>query len=154
MISFELDSELLKAPKKLKDYVHQFQHKKEIYDLQERLTNMELELPNKNFFFKNYIVDIFLFVPVIISLVVTTIVIYILCKHTKLKTLVTSLAVQQIKEVGVVAKQESVTLVQDIECTCKIQWYTIFMFSLSILGLVFFVILKRRKLKLFRAFVL
>ena len=51
---------------------------------------------------------------------VTTEVMYILCKHMKLKTLVTSLALQQIKEVGVVAKQEGVTLVQDIECTCKI----------------------------------
>ena len=34
-------------------------------------------------------------------------VISILCKHTNLKTLVTSLAFQQIKEVVVVAKQET-----------------------------------------------
>ena len=68
--------------------------------------NNDLELPNKNFFFNNYTVDIFLFVTSIISLVVTTIVMYILCKHMKLKSLVTSLALQQIKEVGMVAKQE------------------------------------------------
>ena len=81
---------------------------------------------------------------------VTTIVMYILCKHVKLKSLVTSLALQQIKEVGVVVKQEGVTLTLNIECTGKIQWYTILMLSLSILGLVLFVILKSRKLKLFR----
>ena len=75
---------------------------------------------------------------------------YILCKHIKLKSLVSSLALQQKKEVGVVAKQESVTLAQDIECTSKIQWYTILRLSLSILGLVLFVILKSRKLRLFR----
>ena len=80
---------------------------------------------------------------------ITTIVMYILCKHMKLKSLVTSLALQPIKEVGAVAKQEYVTLAQDIECTCKIQWYTILMFSLSIESLVIFVILKSRKLKLF-----
>ena len=50
--SFEFDSELLKAPKTLKDFVHQFQHKKEIFDLQGRHTNTELEFPNKNFFFQ------------------------------------------------------------------------------------------------------
>ena len=68
----------------------------------------------------------------------------------KLKSLVTSLTLQQIKEVGMVAKQEYVSIVQDIECTCKIQWYTIFMLSLSISGIPIFIITKSRKLKLFR----
>ena len=31
--SFEFDSELLKAPKALKDFVNQFCHKKEMFDL-------------------------------------------------------------------------------------------------------------------------
>ena len=62
---------------------------------------------------------------------VTTLVMYILSKHTKCKSLVTSLALQQIKEVGVVTKQESVTFVPNTECTCNIQWYTILMLGLS-----------------------
>ena len=86
--------------------------------------------------------DILLFVTAIIQLMVTTIIIYILCKHTRLKSLVPILVLQQRKEVGAVAKQKCVTLLQDIQCTCKIQWYTILMLSLSILGLVLFVILK------------
>ena len=65
----------------------------------------------------------------------------------KLKSLVTSLTLQQMKEVGMVAKQEHVSTVKNIECTCKIQWYTIFMPSLSILGLVIFVILKSMEIK-------
>ena len=87
--------------------------------MQERHTNMELELPNKNFFFNNYIVDIFLFVTALILIMVMTIIMYILYKHRKLKSLVKCLALQQIKEVGVVAKQESVPLVPNIECTCN-----------------------------------
>ena len=91
------DSKLLTVPTTLKDFVHQYHHKKEIFDLHERHTIMELELPNKNFFFSNYTIDIFLFLIAVISLLVTTIVMYIICKHTKPKTLVTSLALQQIK---------------------------------------------------------
>ena len=75
---------------------------------------------------------------------------YVLSEHVKLKFLLTSLALQQIKEVDAVAKQESFSLAQDIECTCKIQWYTILMLCLLILGLVLLVILKSMKLILFR----
>ena len=49
-----------------------------------------------------------------------------------------------------VATQDKVKPVQSIECTCKIQWYTILMLIISILGLVLFVVIKFRKLKLFR----
>ena len=84
-------SEILTGPKTLKDFVYWYHHKKEIFDLQERHTNMELELPNKNLFFDNYTIDVFLFVTAVILLLVTTIVMYTLCKHMKLKTLVTSL---------------------------------------------------------------
>ena len=42
------------------------------------------------------------------------------------------------------------TKAQEIECPCKIQWYTILILSLSILGLVIFIILKSKKLQLFR----
>ena len=104
-------------------------------------------MANKNPFFNNYNVDIFLFVTVIILLVVTTMVMYILCKHMKLKSLVTSLALQQIKEVGVVTKQEHVSIAQDIKCTWKIQWYMIIMLNLSILGILIFLIINARKIK-------
>ena len=75
-----------------------------------------------------------MFATAINLIMVTTLVMYVLCKHLKLKSLVTSLALQQTKEIGVVAKQESVNLVPNIECTCKVQWYTSLMLSLSILG--------------------
>ena len=71
-----------------------------------------------------------MFVTAISSLLIITIVMFILCKHTTCKTLVTSLALQQMKEVGVVPKQEGITLAPNIECTCKTQCYIIFMLSL------------------------
>ena len=66
----------------------------------------------------------------------------------KLKTLVNSLALKLIKEVGAVTGQKDILL--DIECTCKIQWYTILMLSLSLLGLMVLANLHTWKLKLCR----
>ena len=120
-------SKLLTSPMRLKDFVHQYF---QIFDLQERHTNMESEMSNKNLSFNNYTIHIFLFVTAIILILVTSIVLYILFKHIKLKPLVTSLALQQIKEVGAVTKQEGIML--NKECNCKIQWYTILILSFSI----------------------
>ena len=41
---------------------------------------MELNT-NKNFFSDNYIMDIFMFVSVIVSLLATVLTVYLLCKH-------------------------------------------------------------------------
>ena len=49
-----------------------------------------------------------------------------------------------------VTKQEHVSITHDVECTCKIQWYKLCMLILSILGIVVFIIMNARKLRLFR----
>ena len=103
-----LDSKLLTAPKMLKDFVHQYHHKKEIFHFHERHAITDSKLPNKNFFLNSFTIDVFLFVTMIFSLLVSTLVMYILSKHIKLKMLVTSLALQQIKEVGAVPRQEDI----------------------------------------------
>ena len=64
-----------------------------------------------------------------------------ICEHTNLKSSVTSLTLQTLREVGMVIKQEHVSIIHDTECTYKIQWYTICMFSLSILPIVISVIM-------------
>ena len=107
---------------------------------------MDTNSPNKNFVSNNLIVDVFLFVMAIISILVTTLTIYLPCKHRKLKTLVTSLALHQIKEVGTVTQQEDITTA----CTCKIQFYIILTLSVSVFSLVIFAVLHCRKLKLCR----
>ena len=76
---------LLTASSNLKEFIHSYTNNKEIFNLQERHVSTELELnTNKNFFSDNYIIDIFLFIPVIISLLATTLTVYLLCKHRKL----------------------------------------------------------------------
>ena len=61
---------------------------------------------NENFFSENYIIDIFLFITVIISLLATTLTVYLLCKHKKLRILMVSLVLHQVKEVGTVTQKE------------------------------------------------
>ena len=56
--------------------------------------------------------------------------------------MVTSLSLQQMKEVGAVTKQEHILILHDIECTCKIQWYTMCMLIILLLGIVVFFNLK------------
>ena len=61
---------------------------------------------NKNVFSNNYIMDVSLFITAIISVLVSMLAIYLLCKHKKIKMLVVSLVMQQIKEVGAVTQEE------------------------------------------------
>ena len=96
---------------------------------------------NKNFFSENYIVDIFLFITVIISLLATTLTVYLLCKHKKLHTLIASLVLHQVKEVGAVTQKE-------INSECRTLAYISLV--LTILGLVMVTILHYRKSKFCR----
>ena len=98
---------------------------------------------NKKFFSNNYIVDVFfLFVTAVISLHVTILTIYLLCKHKKLRTLLASLALQQVREVG------AVTMQKEVITECKILTYT--SLALAIFGLVMLAVLHSRKSKLCR----
>ena len=63
----KLDSELLTLLKILKDFIQHHNGREEIFDLNERHDNMDINLPNQNFFSNNFIVDVFLFITVIIS---------------------------------------------------------------------------------------
>ena len=112
---------LLSAPLTLKDYIFQYKRDKEIFDLKERhdIEELEKEFANKNFF-NSKIVKIFKFMVAIISIIATVITIYMICKHNKLRVLVTSLALQQIKEV----KMENTENV-DYNCECTVQLYII-----------------------------
>ena len=79
----KFDSTLMTASNDLKEFIDTYTNHKENFDLQERHDNMELNT-NKKFFSENYIVDIFLLITAIISLLATTLTVYLLCKHKKL----------------------------------------------------------------------
>ena len=59
----KFESTLLTASSDLKEFIHWYTNKKEIFDLQERHDSTELNT-NKNFFSENYTLDVFLFIIV------------------------------------------------------------------------------------------
>ena len=141
------DDTLLSAPLTLKEYIAQYKHEKEIFDLKERHDTDELEMkfPNKIFFTNNFIIDTFVLIIAIILVITTMIIIYILCEHNKLRALVVSLALQQVKEL----KAEEVRD-ENYKCNCIPLSYVILALSIVIIGLVVFTILQVRRLRLCR----
>ena len=73
------------------------------------------------------------------------IIIYALCKHNKLRKLVTSLAPHQVKEANTVATKK-----EDYVCKCTSQFYIILALSIAIIGLIIFAVLQVRRIKLCR----
>ena len=116
---------------------------KERHDIDE----LDLETPYKSFFTNNFIMDVFVFIIATISVITTMIIIYVLCKHNKLQTLVVSLALQQVRGVSA-----STTKKEDENYTynCTSQFYIILALSITIIGLVIFAILQVRRIKLCR----
>ena len=68
-----------------------------------------------------------------------------ICKHNKLRVLVASLALQQVKEVKVKNKENV-----DNSCECTIQLYIILILNVVMIGLIVFAILQLRRIKLYR----
>ena len=91
--TFEFDSQLLKAPKTLKDLVHQHKQKGQIL-------NKKNKSDTKHSIFDNIIMGIFLFIAAILSMIATEAIIHLICKHTKLKALLTGIAFQPGKQTG------------------------------------------------------
>ena len=130
-----------------KKYISQYKQKIEIFDLKERheIDEIDIESPNKNFFTNNFIVDIFVFTIAIISTITSLIILFVLCKHNKFRTIVASLALQQVTEVSTsTTKQETI----NNACDCTSQFYVILALSISLIRLVIFPVLQVRRIKL------
>ena len=121
------DDSILAAPQTLKEYIAQYKHDKENFDLKGRhdIHKLDLETSYKNFFTNNFIVDIFVFIIAIISVITTMTIIYILCNHNKLRTLVVSLALQQVKEVSASTTKKD----ENYACNCTSQFLYNFSFK-------------------------
>ena len=97
----DFDRSLLHVHTNLKSFVQDYTKNKEFFDLEERhvSTIKLLNHSNKNFFSNNYIIDIFMFTSSVISIISTTLIIYLFCKHKQIRTLMTSLILHKIKNV-------------------------------------------------------
>ena len=130
----------------MKEFVHQYKYKREKFDLQERHVNNNNLDSSKSSFFNNYIIYIFLFVTALISLIVATVVISVVCKHAKLNALMTSIALQQIQRTKAIDQDRF----KDVYCTCQMQWYNIVIILLTLLCMIFMVTSTLRKVTLLR----
>ena len=79
----------------------------------------------------------------LITLIITLIIIYIVYGQSKLKALVTIIAMQRIKAVEAVD-------VSYMLCTCKTQWYIMGMLIIITLGMLYLVTNKLRKSRFFK----
>ena len=95
-------------------------------------------------FLNSFLAHVFPFVAALVTIVVTLVVVYVVCSQSKLKTLVTNIALQCIK--GTEAANPKL---QDTYCVCKMQWCIIALLILILLGIALLVINKIKKSNLF-----
>ena len=88
---------------------------------------------DKHSFYDNYIMDIFLFIAAIPSMIATAAIVHIVYKHAKPKALLTGIAFQPIRGTEEIFS----SIIHSENCTCKVQWCTIAALALMIIGLVF-----------------
>ena len=141
--NFEINPNLINAPKTLQDLVIQYQNKRKILDKKEQ----DLGNPEENSKFKSFLnsflADILIFTAALITLIITLVIIYVMYGQSKLKALVTNIAMQRIKAV-------EATDVSDMLCMCKTQWYIMGMLIMITLGMLYLVTNKIRKSSLFK----
>ena len=141
--TFEINPNLMNAPKTLPDLAIQYRKKKSFLDKKEQ----ELDKPDKNskfqLFLNGFLADILIFTAALITLIITLIIIYIIYRQSKIKALVTNIAMQRIKAVDAAD-------VSDLLCTCKTQWYIIGMLIIITLVMLYLVANKLRKSSFFK----
>ena len=124
--------------------MHDYAKSNEMFDLKERhvSTVESLNSSNKNFFSNNFTVDIFVFISSKMSLISTTVVIYLFCKH--IRTLVASLILHKIKEVEARSSSE------ETNSKCKTLGYIGII--LTVLSLIIVTCLHYRKSRLCKGY--
>ena len=137
--TFEINPRLINAPKTLQDLAVQYRNKKNILDKKERNSDKPKESDSRfQSFLNSFIANVLIFTAALITLIIMLVIIYVLYRQSKLKALVTNIAMQRIKAVEAAD-------VSDILCTCKTQWYIMGMLIIITLGMLYLVTNKIRK---------
>ena len=91
--SFQVSSKLMHVPIMLKDFIEQYQDN--------RITPTKWEDPKSKFrmFINSYLVDMLIFIGAILMVFLVLIILYIFTGQSKLKALVTTMALQRIRAV-------------------------------------------------------
>ena len=136
--TFEISPNLINAPKTLWDLAVQYRNKKNILDKKEWNSDKPEDKSRFQAFLNSFLADVLIFTDALITLIITLIIIYMLYGQSKLKALVTNIAMQRIKAVEAAD-------ISDILCTCKTQWYIMGMLIIITLGMLYLVNNKLRK---------
>ena len=88
--------------------------------------------------------DMFLFITAILSMLATAAIIHLVCKHTKLKALVTGITFQPIKQTEALIDKGNI--IQN----CTAQWYTIAALTLMVIGLIIYIFTTTQRCTIFK----
>ena len=94
-------------------------------------------------FLKSFLVDVLVFTAAGVTVIISLIIIYILCGQSKMKTLVTNLALQCLK----LAEAADSTVRY---CICEPNWYIVGLLMLMLLGITYLVLNKIKRFTLFK----
>ena len=137
--TFEISPNLINAPKTLGDLAVGYRNKKNILDKKEHNLDKPKESDSRfQSFLNSFIADVLIFTAALITLIIMLIIIYVLHGQSKLKALVTNIAMQRIKAVEAADTNNML-------CTCKTQWYIMGMLIIITLGMLYLVTNKIRK---------
>ena len=130
--AFEINPNSLNAPKTLQDLAIQYQNKKNILDKKEQELNNPEENSKFRSFLNSFLADILIFTATLITLIITLVIIYVMYGQSKLKALVTNIAMQRVKIV------EAADM-SNMLCICKMQWYIMGMLTIITLDMLYLV---------------
>ena len=99
---FQMNQNLLQAPKTLKEYISQYQENRKSLNIKEK----SIKEPTLTAFLSSYMVDVILFVTGILTVILTFIIMYMLYRQSKLKSVVANLALECVKTVEAAAIKE------------------------------------------------
>ena len=141
----------LKQTMLLGDFTTWFRHQQKIFSDQQRYIDQTID-HSENFLLNSIPLRIFFFIASILTVVILFAVIAWVCKHVKLKTLVVGLAVHQyqdkIKGINVLETNNT----QPFVCSCKLEWWTICMLMISLVGVISYLFLKCKQRHLFKGY--
>ena len=94
-------------------------------------------------FFDNIAIDIFLFAAAIISMLTIVAIIHLMCRHSKLKALLTGIAFQPVNQAEAVVTKQAKEF-------CTAQWYTIAALTMLTILLIVYICLSNQKCAMFK----
>ena len=81
---------LLQGPKTLKEYINQYQENRKLMKIKKKT----IKEPMFNTFLSSYMADVIVFATGILSVILTFVITYMLCRESKLKSIVANMALQ------------------------------------------------------------